>query len=81
MSYVKVMECWVKVSHLGNDDAQFRLGMCYSDGLRAPGEAGATGVTDMAKAVGWWRTAAENGHRQAQFNYYVLFRNEWAWIR
>ena len=68
MSYVKAMECWVKAAHLGNDDAQFRLGMCYSDGLRAPGEAGATGVTDMAKAVGWWRTAAENGHRQAQFN-------------
>jgi TPR repeat protein len=48
-------------AELGNADAQFNLGACYSCGLSVLPK-------DEAEAVKWYRKAAEQGHVGAQYN-------------
>ena len=49
---------------MGNDDAQFRLGLIYAAGQEVQ--------RDVAKAVTWFRKAAEQGNSAAQFNLAVF---------
>src|SRR5262245_21078259 len=44
----------------GNQDAQFRMGLCY---LRGNGVA-----QDQAEALRWFQKAAEQGHADAQYH-------------
>ena len=54
-------------AELGNADAQYMLGLLYSNGQ---------GVEqDQREAVKWYRKAAEQGHKSAQFNLGVRYDN------
>lgn len=46
-----------KAATQGEPEAQYYLGICYSDGTGVP--------RDAAEAALWWRRAADNGHREA----------------
>ena len=50
----------LKLAEQGNADAQFRIGRVYSSGGNVP--------QDYAKAVQWFRIAADQGHSGAQFH-------------
>ena len=43
----------------GVADAQYKLGLCYSEGLGV--------AKDPVQAILWWRKAAEQGDAMAQF--------------
>ena len=49
-----------KSAEQGDADAQFNLGLCYTDGLGV--------AKDEKEAVRWYRQAAEQGDAKAQFN-------------
>jgi len=51
---------WFTVEITKNGDAQYLLGLCYTEGKGVP--------KDDAEAVKWYRMAAEQGHAQAQNN-------------
>jgi TPR repeat protein len=54
-----------ELARQGNANAQFNLGLCYSDG---------DGVDkDQVEAVKWYRKAAEQGFADAQFNLGVCY--------
>ena len=51
----------------GNTNAQFNLGIMYSEGKGVP--------QDYAEAVKWHRKAAEQGDAEAQYNLGVMYGN------
>jgi len=54
-----------RAAEAGHADAQFNLGICYSNG---------DGVAkDAEQAVSWFRRAAEAGHAAAQFNLGICY--------
>ena len=50
----------LKAADQGHADAQYNLGVCYSDGYGV--------VQSASEAVKWYRKAADQGHALAQFN-------------
>lgn len=50
----------------GDADAQFKLGICYADGLGVE--------VNAAEAVKWYRKSAEQGNAMAQLNIGICFR-------
>ena len=61
----------IKETHLqaeqGHANAQFNLGLMYSNGEGVP--------EDDAEAVKWYRKAAEQGYANAQFNLGLMYLN------
>ena len=63
--YATAFREWIPLAEAGNIDAQFNLGVMYSNGL---------GVSqDYAEAAKWFRLAAEQGLAEAQFNLATLY--------
>ena len=57
---------WISLSEQGDADAQFNLGVMYSNG---------TGVLqDYKTAVKWYKLDAEQGYADAQNNLGVMYR-------
>ena len=51
---------WSKAAAKGDVNAQYNLGICYSNGYGRP--------RDPVEAVKWWRLAASQGEIKAQYN-------------
>ena len=52
------LQQWTPLAEAGNPVAQYNVGVMYDEG---------TGVeTNADKVIGWWRKAADQGHRMAQ---------------
>ena len=56
-----------KAAEQGIANAQFRLGVCYEDGMGV--------VKDEAEAMKWWRKAAEQGFSSAQISLGLYYAN------
>ena len=66
-SYSKAAYWWEKAAEQGHSNAQFNLGICYSDGK---------GVEQSySKAAYWYERAAEQGDSKAQYNIGVCYYN------
>lgn len=57
----------IAAAHAGNVEAQTSLGYQYDTGELV--------TRDFAKAVYWYRLAAEKGHANAEFNYAEMLRD------
>jgi len=65
--YAEAARCLLKGAEQGNANAQFNLGILYSNGL---------GVTkDYSEAARLYRKAADQGNSNAQFNLGILYSN------
>ncbi|MGN6377079.1 MAG: SPOR domain-containing protein [Sphingomonas sp.] len=62
--YAAAIKEWQGPAARGDADAQFNMGQAYKLGHGVP--------QDRAKALDWYRKAAEQGHFQAQDNYGLL---------
>jgi TPR repeat protein len=58
--YVTALRLWRSLAEQGDADAQYNLGVMYSNGDGVP--------RDYAEAMKWQRKAAEQGNGNAQFN-------------
>lgn len=56
----KAVNYWTKAANNGNVEAQYNLGLCYSQGLGVP--------INKKKAFDWYLAAAQRGNRDAQYN-------------
>lgn len=57
---IKAVKYWTKAANNGNAEAQYNLGICYSQG---------DGVAmNKQTAFYWYQKAANNGHSSAQYN-------------
>ena len=67
--YETALNEWRPLAEAGNADAQFGIGLMYSNGF---------GVSmDDSEAVKWYLLAADQGHGMAQNNLGVLYANGW----
>ena len=65
--YQEAVKWYRKAAEQGDAEAQFYLGLCYSNG---------DGVAkDLKEAAKWWRKAAEQGEAAAQYNLGVCYSN------
>ncbi len=67
LNYAGAAEWWRKGAEQGDADAQYNLGVMYSNGEGVP--------QDDAEAVKWYRNAAEQGYAQAQYNLGIKYDN------
>ena len=66
--YAAAVKLWQPDADRGDPDAEFNLGQAYKLGKGVP--------VDMAKAQGWYKKAADQGHEQALANYgLILFQS------
>ncbi|MBV9842053.1 MAG: SEL1-like repeat protein [Sphingomonadaceae bacterium] len=66
--YAAAVKEWQPAATAGDADAEFNLGQAYKLGKGVP--------ADVAKAQGWYKKAAEQGHVQATAQYgLILFQN------
>ncbi len=65
--YATALREFRSLADQGNANAQFSLGIMYSNGLGVP--------QDYAEAVKWSRKAAEQGDAKAQYNLGIMYRN------
>ena len=56
--YQKAFEWFLKAAELGDDTAQFDVGLCYEKGYGV--------AVDLDEAFRWYEKAAEQGHKGAQ---------------
>ena len=66
-SYSKAAYWWEKAAEQGHSNAQYNIGVCYSNG---------EGVEQSySKAIYWYKKAAEQGNSDAQYNIGVCYYN------
>ena len=66
-NYEQAFHLWQSLAQQGDAEAQFNLGVMYSNGQ---------GVTqDYRQAAAWYQKAANQGDERAQFNLGVLYAN------
>ncbi len=58
--YERAANLWLTDANLGSADAQFNIGVLYSEGRGLP--------RDTKEAMSWFIRAAEQGHVEAQYN-------------
>ena len=66
-NYEQAFHLWQSLAQQGDAEAQFNLGVMYSNGQ---------GVTqDYRQAMAWYQKAANQGHAIAQYNLAVMYAN------
>ena len=65
--YATALREWRPLAEQGNAEAQFNLGVMYSNGYGVP--------QDDAEAARWYRKAAEQGVAEAQFLLGFMYRD------
>ena len=65
--FATALQEWTPLAEAGDADAQFNLGIMYSNGKGVP--------QDYAEAVKWWRLAADQGYAEAQHNLGWMYSN------
>lgn len=69
VDHQKAVDCYRQAALLGNSDAMFCLGVCYSNGY---------GVElDHLIACEWYMQAGNLGHAQALYNLGLSYQNGW----
>ena len=63
----KAARYWQRAAEHGIDDAQYQLGLLYTQGIGVP--------QDPDTAADWYEAAALQGHSHAQYNLGVLYAN------
>lgn len=67
--YETALANWQELADEGFVEAQFGIGLLYSNGYGVP--------LDDSMALKWYTLAAEGGHAQAQCNLGVMYANGW----